>query len=475
MVTELARRGNHVIYANSRYRGNDSALIMEKVVLDLAAAIRHARERLGYERIVLGGWSGGGALSLFYQQQAVKPSVARDARGRPARTSLDRGADPRRRDPAARRPPEPPPGAVRLHRPVDPRRGRPRHGATRSSTCTTPANPNQPPYCAGLPRALPRGAAGTRAPHHRRGQGAARTRCGQQGRPNDEHAFVVHGTLADPRVLDPAIDPNEREPGVSFLGDPRVVNNGPIGLARFCSLRSWLSQWSIDDANADGVRAAADVTVPGARRLPTAPTTSARRATPRPLYEALASEDKSELRIDGANHYYIGPDQRAHLGRSATACTELAARARASRRRRRSPSTMTPGRVARRPVRGDHAPATSTPSPSSTTPTCASGPTPRGARSTARAASRVLRSFLARAAAARYEVLERRHWEGGAMQRHVLHVARRRARPRDRRVHRVRASPTGASAASGSTSTAARWRRSAGEPAPSADRAGQSR
>ena len=35
MVTELARRGNHVIYANSRYRGNDSALIMEKVVLDL--------------------------------------------------------------------------------------------------------------------------------------------------------------------------------------------------------------------------------------------------------------------------------------------------------------------------------------------------------------------------------------------------------------------------------------------------------
>ena len=84
MVTELARRGNHVIYANSRYRGNDSALIMEKVVLDLAAAIRHARERLGYERIVLGGWSGGGPLSLFYQQQAVRPSVRCDPGGRPA-------------------------------------------------------------------------------------------------------------------------------------------------------------------------------------------------------------------------------------------------------------------------------------------------------------------------------------------------------------------------------------------------------
>ena len=35
---------------------------------------------------------------------------------------------------------------------------------------------------------------------------------------------------------------------------------------------------------------------------------------------------------------------------------------------------------------------------------------------------RVLRSFLRRVTSARYEVLERRHWDGGAMQRHVLHV-----------------------------------------------------
>ncbi len=34
----------------------------------------------------------------------------------------------------------------------------------------------------------------------------------------------------------------------------------------------------------------------------------------------------------------------------------------------------------------------------------------------------VLRSFLRRTSAVRYEVLERRHWDGGAMQRHTLHV-----------------------------------------------------
>jgi tRNA G37 N-methylase TrmD len=47
MVTELAKQGNHVIYAGSRYRGVDSGLIMEKVVLDLAAAIRDAKDRFG--------------------------------------------------------------------------------------------------------------------------------------------------------------------------------------------------------------------------------------------------------------------------------------------------------------------------------------------------------------------------------------------------------------------------------------------
>ena len=66
------------------------------------------------------------------------------------------------------------------------------------------------------------------------------------------------GTMADPKCLDPTIDPNERAPGTSFLGDPRIVNDGPIGLARFSTLRSWLSQWSVDDSKADGIVAATE-------------------------------------------------------------------------------------------------------------------------------------------------------------------------------------------------------------------------
>jgi len=34
----------------------------------------------------------------------------------------------------------------------------------------------------------------------------------------------------------------------------------------------------------------------------------------------------------------------------------------------------------------------------------------------------VLRAFVERTEAVRYEICERRHWEGGAAQRHVLHI-----------------------------------------------------
>ena len=83
MVTALARAGHHVVYANTRFRGNDTALVMEKCVVDLGAAIRYCRESLGYEEVVLGGWSGGGSLSLFYQSEAEQPSITETPAGDP--------------------------------------------------------------------------------------------------------------------------------------------------------------------------------------------------------------------------------------------------------------------------------------------------------------------------------------------------------------------------------------------------------
>jgi len=321
MVTELAKHGNHVIYANSRYRGVDSALIMEKVVLDLSAAIRDARERFGYERIVLAGWSGGGPLSLFYQQQATRPTVRAtpagdppdlvDAELTPADAVLLLAAHPSRHrvlcdciDAAVLDEADP---------------------SVRDPTLDLYASVNQPPYSQEF-LATYRAAQAARV---RRITASVTQRLDAlraAGRPNDEHGFVVHGTLADPRALDPRVDPNDREPGTSFLGDPRTVNNGPIGLARFCTLRSWLSQWSIDHANADGVRCARDIDVPVLQIYNSADSI----CTPgyaRMIYDALACEDKEMHRIERANHYYIGADQRPCLREAAAICTGwLAAR-----------------------------------------------------------------------------------------------------------------------------------------------------
>ena len=81
MPQAMAKAGVHVLCAGSRFARNDAPLIMEKVVLDLGAYIRHAKEKWGYEKILLCGWSGGGSLSLFYQQQAEKPSITQTPAG----------------------------------------------------------------------------------------------------------------------------------------------------------------------------------------------------------------------------------------------------------------------------------------------------------------------------------------------------------------------------------------------------------
>jgi pimeloyl-ACP methyl ester carboxylesterase len=53
-----------------RYVKDDQNLIMEEVMLDIAAALRYLREERGIKRIVLLGHSGGGSTVCFYQSQA---------------------------------------------------------------------------------------------------------------------------------------------------------------------------------------------------------------------------------------------------------------------------------------------------------------------------------------------------------------------------------------------------------------------
>ena len=134
---------------------------------------------------------------------------------------------------------------------------------------------------------------------------------------NREFGFVVHRTMADPKWLDPTIDPNGRQPNWCFLGDPKVVNNSPIGLARYCSLRSWMSQWSYDYAKGDGINCAKNISVPTLVIGNTADDGITPSHTHN-LYNAVGNENKELVWIQDANHYYFGQPEKSK--ESAKAC-----------------------------------------------------------------------------------------------------------------------------------------------------------
>ena len=81
MINALARAGHHVIYCNSRFRGTDSALLMEKVVEDLGECIKDAKNRLGYRRWC---WRGGVAAVRCRCFISSRPNTRRSRPARPA-------------------------------------------------------------------------------------------------------------------------------------------------------------------------------------------------------------------------------------------------------------------------------------------------------------------------------------------------------------------------------------------------------
>lgn len=311
IVPGLARAGHHVIWANSRYRGTDSALIMEKVAADLGAAVTDAKERLGYSKVVLAGWSGGGSLSMWYQSLAeAGVGIVDTAAGDPYEVAAEA---------------LPPADVVMMLAAHISRHGTLTEWMDASIldeaapfdrdpdlNLYDPANPNQPPYSADFLETY-------RAAQEARNRRITTWVWDQleglrtSGRETEERAFTVHGTMADPRWLDAAVDPSDRRPGWCFLGEPRVVNDGPVGLARFCTLRSWISQWSLDHARADAQKSAPGVSVPVLVVGNTADDACTPSHTNR-LFAAVPHDRKQLHQVQGATHYYTGPDGRSHLG-----------------------------------------------------------------------------------------------------------------------------------------------------------------
>src|SRR5919108_4866999 len=297
MPQALAKAGIHVLCAGSRFARNDTPLIMEKVLLDLGAYIRHAKEAWGYEKILLCGWSGGGSLMLFYQSQAEKPSITRTPAGDPIELKGLISGDAMIFQAAHLS------RARMLSEWIDPSVIDEANPDERDLELDiyNPQCPNQPPYSAEF---VARFRAAQLGRMRRRTQWVKDSLRRLKG-DELERGFVTYRTMCDVRFMDPAIDPNDRKPRWCYLGRPETANTGPVGIGRFSTLRAWLSQWSVDDSNADGPRSAASITVPLL-----AIENSADDAVPQPhariIHDAAASRDKRFHVIKGATHYYQG-------------------------------------------------------------------------------------------------------------------------------------------------------------------------
>ncbi len=300
MPRAMAEHGAHVLCAGSRYARNDAPLIMEKVILDLGAYVRHAKEVWGYRKVVIVGWSGGGSLSLLYQSQAEQPTIThtpggdpvdvKGARLTPGDAMIVQAAHVSR--------------AVCLADWIDPSVRDENDPDDRDPALDLYDSRNPPPYSREF---LERFRAAQLARVRRRTAWVKNEleRLRRKGGKELERGFVTHRTMAEPRFLDGAIDPNDRKVGTCFLGHPETVNTGPVGLARFSTLRAWLSQWSVDDTNAHGERCAARVTVPLLAIENTADDAVPQPHTER-IYRAVGSPDKTLRAIKGATHYYAG-------------------------------------------------------------------------------------------------------------------------------------------------------------------------
>ena len=269
---------------------------------------RDARVR-GYEKVILVGWSGGGSLSLFYQAEAEAPSIT----ATPAGDVVD----------LTRAGLEPADGVIFIAAHL-----------SRAETLTEWLDPSMTDELDPDRRALEFDIYNSTCPHQPpyADEFVTRFRAAQIARNRKitawcqewldtlrrrwtsevERCFVVHRTMCDVRWLDPRIDPNGRRPGWCYLGDPRTANTAPPGLARYSSLRSWLSQWSYDLSNARGPKNAARIRRTHVLQVENQADDAVPASHNPTIRAALATPDKEYVQIEGATHYYQNQPTQLH-------------------------------------------------------------------------------------------------------------------------------------------------------------------
>lgn len=304
LLEPIAKTGLPVMGLNTRYAGNDAVVILENCLLDIRAAIRWAREKLGWKKVVLCGFSGGGPLVAFYQRQAEKPSVTSTPAGDPPdltkaglvpADALLLIASSQSRSQI-------------LQNWIDPSVTNERDPDSRDPELDLYDAGRKPPFdrqWIEMYRAAQQG----RLARIDRWVVSELERLGKKG--IRDRAFVVHRTVADPRLVDLTLDPSDREPG-SIYGDPRLANEAAGPMGRFTTLRSWSSVWSPARSNGDALKNLPEVSVPVAIMSLTSDQGSL-VSDGLALRDAVRPDLCTYIELKKFNHYFINQPDAADI------------------------------------------------------------------------------------------------------------------------------------------------------------------
>ena len=296
----LAIRGIGFLGWNTRFRGFETNFLLDHALVDIGIGVRWLREVQGVDAVVLLGNSGGGSLMAAYQSQAVDPNVTPLDGMRPAAGLT-----------------ELPPADGYVATAAHP--GRPEvltawmDAAVVDENDPVATNPdldlfnetNGPPY---PPDFLSRYRAAQVARNH------AITDWGEEELKRvraagfSDRPFSIMRTWADPRMIDPNIEPSKRPPNQCYAGVPLKANRSAHGIAAACTLRNWLNMWSLRVAQTRAEPHLGRITCP-ALVVNAEADTGVFPSDAERIYDALASTDKTQVSID-TDHYFTTPGAR---------------------------------------------------------------------------------------------------------------------------------------------------------------------
>lgn len=290
----MAARGIGFLGWNTRFRGYEWQFALDHALVDIGVGVRWLKEEAGVDQVILLGNSGGGSLMAAYQSQAVNPNV-------PPGWGM-----------------EPAPGADELiaadgYVSLAAHLGRPEvltdwmDAAVVDEfdiSLTDPSldlfNPeNGPPFS---PEFIQRYRAAQKERNHRitRWAIAELERIGKLG--YHDAPFSVARTWADPRMVDPTLEPSDRKPGHCYRGPTEQANKSGHGIGGQTTLRNWLNMWSLEHSPCRGDLHLPQVEVPAL--VINAPGDSGVFPSDADqIYDAIGSSDKTRHDVSGG-HYF---------------------------------------------------------------------------------------------------------------------------------------------------------------------------